>query len=252
MSGSAIVTMVVGEQYQTIWRRFCAPNWQRYARRHGFDLYAIDHPLDVSEVAQRRGYSWQKFLIGTVEVLKQYECLIWIDADVVINAEAPSILDGAPPDRVGAVHYHALLRQPLFEAAHRRICRGHSPQAFCATIFGDHALTADPDCMIQGGVLTVPRNPLPILERTYRKYSEAGTSQQQEQPFLSYELSAAGVTHFLDDKFNAVWYEYKEGLYFGDQTWDLNRVLVRRVLSEIYFLHFAGNIQDMLLLADGA
>ena len=34
----------------------------------------------------------------------------------------------------------------------------------------------------------------------------------------------------------------------GDQRPDLNRWLVRKVLSDVYFLHFAGNQQDMLLL----
>jgi hypothetical protein len=249
MGKSAIVTMVVGDRYRDLWRRLCAPNWRAYADRHGLDLCVIDDPLDASELAQRRGFSWQKLLIGTLDGFRHYDHLIWIDADIVVNAEeAPSILEGMPPDRIGAVRYHPLLSQPLLAAAHRRICNGLLPDAFCASSFRRCGLVGGSSQMIQGGVLVVPRDLVPVLERIYHKYPEPGSRQLQEQPYLSYELSAAGLTHFLDDKFNAVWYEYKHGLYLGDQRPDLNRWLVRKVLSDVYFLHFAGNQQDMPLL----
>ncbi len=249
MARSAMVTMVVGERYRQLWQRFCAANWQAYARKYGFDLFVIDRPLDTSEIAGRRGFSWQKLLIGTVEALRPYEHVVWIDADIVINArEAPSIIEGVPRDRVGAVHYHALLRQQLFSAAHKRLCGGLSPEEFCASIFQGHGLAGDPRQMIQGGVLVVPRDLLGFLERIYHNYAVSGSGQQQEQPYVSHELSTAGLTHFIDDRFNALWYEYKYGLYFGDERPELNRMLARRVLSDVFFLHFAGDWQDIDLL----
>src|SRR5262249_27306895 len=152
--------------------------------------------------ARQRGLSWQKLLMGSIAELRAYDRVIWIDADVVINAqEAPSIIEGVPRDRIGAVHYHALLRHPLFAAAHKRISRGQSPEEFCAEVFQVHGLAGDPRQMIQGGVLVVPRDLLGFLEQIYRKYSVSGSEQQQEQAFVSHELAAAGLTHFLDDRF---------------------------------------------------
>ncbi len=251
MAKSAIVTMVVGDRYRTLWERYCAPNWTAYASQHGFDIRLIDHPLDASELARRRGLNWQKLLIGAIPELGSYEHLVWVDADIVINArDAPSILEGMPSDRIGAVRYHALLRHPLFAAAHRRICGGYSPDAFCAGIFENHGLAGDPTQMIQTGVLAIPRGLAGILESIYEKYPVAGAEQYREQAYVSHELSAAGLIHFLDEKFNAVWYEYKYGLYFGDARPEENRELVRRVLAEVYFLHFAGNLADIELVSD--
>jgi hypothetical protein len=102
--------------------------------------------------------------------------------------------------------------------------------------------------MIQGGVLVVPASLLPFLETVYRRYPTAGTEQQQEQPIVSHELAAAGLTQFLDAKFNAVWYEYKQAIGLGDEHPELNRMLVRKIIGDVYFLHFAGNQQDMELL----
>lgn len=246
----AITTMVIGDRYCDLWQRFCAPNWRAYAARHGFDICVIDRPLDTSQIAQRRGFSWQKLLIGTVPALEFYETLVWIDADIVINPASPSILAGTPADRVGAVRYHALLSQPLFSAGHAKLAGGMTPEAASASIFRGFGLRAENRRLIQGGVLTIPRHHLPFLEQIYRRYPTPGSEQQQEQPFLSWELCSADLLHLLDDKFNAVWYEYKYGVYFGDNQDAINRVVIRRLLTEVYFLHFAGNHQDMRLLAD--
>jgi len=169
----------------------------------------------------------------------------------LINAEAaPSILDGLAPGHVGAARYHALLRHPMLSAPYARLTSGQAHEEFCAQIFRSHGLPYHADRLIQTGVLVVPRDRLPLLEETYRKYPSAGSAQQQEQAFVSHELAAAGATQLIDGRFNAVWYEYKIGLYFGDEMPALNRRLVRRVLSDVYFLHFAGNQQDMELLLD--
>lgn len=251
MGKSAIVTMVVGDRYRDLWQRFCVPNWSAYARRHGFDICVIDRPLDTGEIARRRGFSWQKLLIGTVEALRKYEYLIWIDADIVINPrEVPNILDGLLPGRIGAVRYHALLGHPLFAAAYQRLCGGRPPSEFCADIYRGYGLNGDPSQMIQAGVLAVPASFLPFLEGIYHRYPTPGHEQHQEQPILSWELATAGLTQFLDPKFNAVWYEYKQAAGIGDEYPEISKLLVRKMLGDVYFLHFAGNQQDMAFLGE--
>jgi hypothetical protein len=251
MGKSAIVTMIIGDRYRQLWQRVCASSWQAYAVRHGFDLCIIDKPLDTSEIAQRRGISWQKLLMSTVPTLHQYEHLIWIDADIVINpGEIPSILNDLRPGQIGAVRYHALLSHPMFSVAYQRLCRGQLPSEFCANIFRNYGLTGDSSQMIQGGVLVVPASLLPFLESIYRRYSTAGHEQYQEQPIVSWELANAGLIQFLDEKFNAVWYEYKQAIGIGDRYPEISRVLARLVLKDVYFLHFAGNQQDMAFLVD--
>jgi len=251
MGSAAIVTMIVGDRYRELWQRVCKANWEHYAHKYGFDLIVIEEPLDRAEGALRRGLSWQKLLVGRVEGVQRYDRVVWIDADIVINAgAAPNILEDVPAEKVGAVHYHALLRYPLLTAAHRRVCFGKSVEELNTELFQVHGLSADPHCMISAGVLALSHHHLPFLEAVYRKYPREADERHQEQVVLSYELFKAGLTHFIDDRFNAIWYEYKYGLYFGDENTAMNRKLLRSLLPEVYFLHFAGNQEEMLLLVD--
>ena len=131
MSDSAIITMVVGTEYEARWQMFCRSPLERYARKHGLDLVVLDRPIDDGPLRCVRSLAWQKLLIGTVDSLKGYDNLIWVDADIVVNdGEAPNILTGLPAGKVGAVRYQPLLSYPLFAAAHRKMCDDRSPMEY--------------------------------------------------------------------------------------------------------------------------
>jgi hypothetical protein len=100
----AIVTIALGEKYLTTWRRVCEANWYAYAQKHGYDIVCIDAPLDPSARARQRSPSWQKCLILGQDAIRKYERVVWVDADILINVgAAPSIVEGVPVDKVGAV-----------------------------------------------------------------------------------------------------------------------------------------------------
>jgi hypothetical protein len=247
---AALVTLCIGEKYTRDWEHYCEPSWRAYADHHGFEL--VTHN-DVIEPPQHpsRGLAWQKLLIGTLEKVRHYPHVIWLDADIVINTMTmpPDILKGLPEGKIGAVRYHALLRHQLFESAHRQICAGQTYGEFNKSLLKDHHLDGDPSCMINTGVLVIPRERYDWLAEVYSRHrSRPSHAQQQEQVIASHELHANRLTHFLDDRFNAVWYEYKYGVYFGDAPAEINRAVIQHVLSQVYFLHFAGNQQDMRLL----
>jgi lipopolysaccharide biosynthesis glycosyltransferase len=177
--------------------------------------------------------------------------LIWLDADIVINnAIAPSIMAAADDKHIGAVRYHAIIGQPIFEVPHRAMCHGKSASEWNAFLFKMCGLAADPEYLLNTGVMVVPRAQFSFLARVFEKYKNAPIiPQQQEQVPLSYEMYSVGLTRFLDEKFNAVWYEYKFSVYFGDGPREFNRSAIQRIFSQVYFLHFAGNHNDMMLLS---
>lgn len=249
MNKTALVTLVVGDKYKSNWEKFSKKSFEDYAKKHNFDFFLIEHEIDTSTQAMKKGLAWQKLLIGKIAELKKYETLIWIDADIIINVNfAPNILEGIPKDRIGVVRYHPLLSQSLFSTAHASIAGGLAAEQFNLYILKVHKLEANPKCLINSGVLVIPQNLIHVLESVYYKYALINHVQYQEQVFLAYELYVNKLTYFIDDKFNAVWYEYKHGPYFKDQSKELNKELIKKVLNEVYFLHFAGNQKDMLLL----
>ena len=245
---TAIVTLIVGKEYLETWKKYSQKSFEDYAKKYNFDFYLLNQFIDDK---QNKHVAWQKLLIGTLNKLKKYENLIWIDADIIINVEnAPNILNGIPKDRVGVVRYHPLLSQPLFHTAHARMSEGLSAEQFNLKILKTHNLEAHPKCLINSGVLVVPKSAYNVLKNIYYKYEEIKNNNHQEQVFLSYELYINKLTCFIDDRFNAVWYEFKQGPYFFRCSKANDKLLVKKVLSEVYFLHFAGPNKDSNLLED--
>ena len=100
---TALVTLTLGDKYQMLWDDVCAPSWRRYAKRHGYDIVVIDQPLDTSARARVRSAAWQKCLVLKPEIAGSYDRVVWLDADIVINPNAPPITDGVPLEKIGAI-----------------------------------------------------------------------------------------------------------------------------------------------------
>jgi hypothetical protein len=88
----AIVTLIIGSKYADPWARNVSMGWKAYCERHGYDLVAIQQPLDFSGRARRRSPSWQKCFILSQPWSSNYGRIVWVDSDVAINPLAPSIV----------------------------------------------------------------------------------------------------------------------------------------------------------------
>ena len=86
-SETLVVTMAVGSEYQSTFERWHLPSWRDYCRRQGFDLHVIDQPIDRHVDLSRKSLHWQKLLIPSLPQFRNYERVIWVDADIVINLQ---------------------------------------------------------------------------------------------------------------------------------------------------------------------
>ena len=97
--------------------------------RHGFDLVVITDPLDTSERATGavpRGRNVSSLALRTSP---DYDRVVWVDSDICINPAAPSIADGIPPERIGAVTSTAFHRRRAAGDSWRRSSRSHPTPA---------------------------------------------------------------------------------------------------------------------------
>lgn len=256
----AIVTITIGDDFIELWRKRCRPNWELYARRHGYDIIVIDAPLDDSERAQMRSPSWQKCLILRPEITGRYERVVWIDSDIVINPEeAPCIASSAPPDMVGAVDAFSCPTRALFSAAMRRYAEiqpgigdlGADPRGY----YLEFGLPDGFERVTQGGVLVLSHAHRETIERVYYGYEDKGGPQWHfEMRPLSYELLKAGLVHWLDNRFNVSWPIYKSLHYpfllsADARDLPLLKSCINITYLNSFFLHFPGNkYPDMTLV----
>lgn len=242
----AIATLLIGASYQQMWRRYCEISWRKYANHYDFDLLIGDAALAPS--GANHTLTWQKLLIGRLPDVSRYDYVVWIDGDIVITMQEtpPNILDGMDPEKIGAVRDHALLSYPMYEGKHRALCGGLSWPEFAQAVFAEAGIDAPWDCLLNSGVLVVPKAKLGFLEDVYTKYNDRPVHPQQgEQPFLSYELHKNNLLHLLDERFNAIWYEFLMASYWTDAPSFVLHAAVQKVLSTVYFLHFTGDKGDM-------
>lgn len=275
----AIATLAVGGEYEQRWRSVCEANWKQYADRHGYDLYCFTSPLDDSERARQRSPAWQKCLILSQDFARRYERVVWVDSDILINpSTAPCIAAGVPPDKVGGVDAWSW---PTADVAQLVLSRMYEYWGEDCTVvdwsardyYRSYGLPPVFDQVVQTGVLVMsPQHHRPILENVYHAYEETGQGNFEMRP-LSYELLKAGAMHWIDQRFNAIWFAHKALYYpFLLNAAPPERGIFSRLRRVIYpsgekgaggamaaqcataafmnnfFLHFAGANSDMTLV----
>jgi hypothetical protein len=274
----AIVTLVVGKAYQNNFARYCLPNWNDYAKRHGMALVIHEELLDHSERARLRSVAWQKCLAVCHETSRKFEQVVWIDSDIIINSSnAPNIFEGVCLDEVGAVPDFAY---PSVEGYRARLMyffrqwdalgipyvKNLTPQEFMTT-WGLPPL----EFVVQTGVLVMnPEAHKTTVMRTYNEYEDKGASSwNYEMRPLSYEIVTNLPVKWLDLRFNVLtlfgvkddelkFFQSRPSLLerglqkvFGAEhvlTIPRHKRLVEiheRLLNESYFVHFAGRQDDM-------
>jgi hypothetical protein len=257
-----IVTMAVGRRHARLFRRYAFASWQRYARRIGADLVVFDAPLDRSARAAARSVSWQKCLAVQHPRVRRCRQVAWLDADIVIAPDAPSLFETTPIDRVGAVDAYGTpdpdrarraldLAYARWRATGVPFVENRTPEQY-HTVYGlPHGFPH----VVQAGVMVLsPEAHGPRFRHVYDAYEERGGAEwNYEQRALSFELQRAGLVHWLDPRFNLTWLTLRDldhpqlatrGRLTRRVDWTARRH-VRAAMRRAYCLHFAGCAADM-------
>lgn len=282
----ALVTLVIGESFNKMFNDLCRKNWNLYCEKFGYELIVIDTPLDNSERAQKRSPAWQKLLILSQPWSKDYNRIVWVDSDVLINTKhAYDIIDGVPEDKVGVVDAYGIPTREIFEISIKRMYESWDksntkyvnniePKDYYLNrkLPGENLHT-----VIQAGVFVCsPIFHKQIFEYVYNNYEDGrGNEYNYENPALSYELLRNNLVEFISFRFNFCVLEMMTAFYPSElnelvsKKSIMSRVLnkLRRmvgikeedkykktVLKNLYdlsiFMHFAGCAKDMYLMED--
>jgi hypothetical protein len=110
MKKAVIVTITIGQE-QSKYDTYFIPSIQAYASKWGFDFIRIRdflEPVNPSSIDTTMKFKHvvcvQKFLILQQPWAKDYEYVIYMDADMLLNFDkAPNILDGLEAGKIGVV-----------------------------------------------------------------------------------------------------------------------------------------------------
>ena len=276
MKSKAIVTLILGDNYQKKFKEHCFSNWKEYADKHGYALLIFDRPLDTSVRAEQRSPSWQKCLVFNEPAVRKYKQVVWIDSDVLINAHvSPCICEGVPVDKVGAVD-QSIVPSPEENRVYSKRILEYCKEAGIPYLddqtdgefYSCYGILSDFNSVVQAGVMVAsPEYHLDIFLRTYRHYEDrGGVIWNYEMRPLSYELLKEDVVHWIDSRFNRIW-AFEKAIHYpfllkGPAMFSLfAKGLGRRQFLEslellmkkcatvaylnAFFLHFAGSQHEM-------
>ena len=264
----ALVTLTIGERFFQYWQEYCRPSWQNYASKHNYDLIVLDELLDKSDFGLSRSPAWQKCLILNDNRIKQYDRVVWLDADIVINDNiAPDIVSFVPQDKIGGTDSFSFYTRDTYQFLnHLRIAYWRRnkiraiPNQTGKEYYNQFGIATELNDVIQTGVLVLtPSLHNDVLLNVYYKYEEKkGAHWNYEMRPLSYEIVRNDLHFFIDDKFNYIFSLFK--LAFYPETLKRRNPFIYRwmrrfrlsrgpkqikkaakiALSNAYFLHFAG------------
>ena len=274
----AIVTLTLGKKYENLFNTNCKNNWEKYCEKFNYDLIVINQSLDNSKRSRERSPAWQKLLILSQEWSNNYDQIVWIDSDVIINYKsAGDISKIVEKENIGAVDAYSIPSKEIYQLSLKRAYDNWSKNGvkYISNLKPEEYYlkrginVTDINEVVQTGVFVCSgANHRKIFEHIYYNYEDINKTAEWnfEMPAMSYELIKAGLVQWIPNEYNYNVYDIISSYYsfiFFKKDIFINKILyslinkfvyknnqayltslqikcLNQVYNNGYFVHFAG------------
>lgn len=273
-NNKALVTIALGNNYYNLWKKYAYPSWKNYAEKNGYDIVCFTNSLDNSDKATNRSASWQRCLVLNDET-KKYERIVWMDADIIINPMAPSIVEMVPAEKIGGTDSYSFYSKKLFSLIYEKWIAEWKINNSKAIVnrtgkefYNNYGIDTESNDVIDPSVMVLnPKIHKELLEYVYYHYEDKGGAEwNYEMRPLSYEIVKNNFHHFIDDRFNYILvsfltlnYPYLHNLkydnsfigklfrkiFLATNHKTLLQLATTAAFSNSYFLHFSSCMEWM-------
>ena len=252
----ALVTLGFGRD-RGFYEDYFFPSMRAYCKKYNYDFIHVDEPFDKRVYnTPKEIISMQKFLICSQPWSAQYDYIVWMDADIIINVDqAPDIIVGVPEGKIGAVNERKLFTYEYAQKVWAR-WRPDLPQNG-KEYYKKYGFPEISDDQFQAGVMVFqPKHHAEFLKELYDRYIDDVLYKDKidgDQCIISYEAQKAGLVHWLDERFNMVWVLYRILWYpflNNRNHTDLLREALKNFHDLAYVVHMAGHVDWDLLVTD--
>ena len=229
-----LVTIAIGEQYLKEYNKLFYESQHNYAKKHGYDFKVITDFLDKN-INVLSSISFNKILVCNQEWSNDYDFIIFIDADILININSPSIHNYIDyGECIGIIDEYS---QPSKERR-LKIQRNNGWETSAVDYYKLCGLDIQTDMVFNSGVLVMqPKIHNEFLQNIYNKYVLQSISHyigfHFEQSCIGYEIQKNNLYKVIDNKFNAVWALTKMD--------NIENISLNTYFNKNYFIHFAGH-----------
>lgn len=233
-----LVTLAIGEAYLKQYELLFKQSQENYAKRYKYDFKVITDFLDKDKNNQLKStITFNKILVCSQEWSKDYDLIIFVDADILISVWAPPLHNYMDYENlIGMVDEFS---QPT-KAKRLELHKRQKWEANAVEFYKLCDLDIETDMVFNTGVMVMqPKIHADFLEGIYKKYIEKSKTHKRgyifEETCISYEMQKNNLYKILPNKFNALW---------ALIAWDnIDNILLEDFFRDNYFTHFAGQAE---------
>ena len=237
-----LVTVAIGEKHLEQYNKLFRKSHEKYAKKNNYDFKVVTDFLDNNGkkniyTENRRSISFNKILVCSQPWSKNYDYIIFVDSDILININiAPALHNYCDyENRIGIVdEFSQPTPEQRIEWQKLKRCRDKSASQYYK-VNGDFNI--DTNIVINSGFMIFqPNIHANFAENIYNKYIAKTTNEKKgyrhcDQQYIGYELQINNMYKILPNKFNALWMIYR----------DMGYKDLEMFFCENYFIHFAGH-----------
>jgi len=229
-----LVTIAIGKNYFTEYYNLFYESQKKYALKNGYDFKVITEFLDKT-IQCKASISFNKILVCNQEWSNDYDFIIFIDADILININSPPIHNYI--DYEGFIGIIDEYSQPSKERR-LKIQQKMGWEESAVDYYKLCGLDIQTDMVFNSGVLVLqPKIHGDFLQNIYNTYVNQSKNHYRgfhfEQSCIGYELQKNNLYKVIDNRFNAVWALTKLD--------NIENITLNKYFNDNYFIHFAGH-----------
>jgi hypothetical protein len=103
-----LITLAIGEKYIEMYNLYFRKSQEEYAKKYGYDFMVMeDYLCKNPEYNCTAALTFNKLLVCSQPFSNNYDYIIFVDADIFITYDAPSVIEGVCAnigDKIGVVN----------------------------------------------------------------------------------------------------------------------------------------------------
>jgi hypothetical protein len=236
----AVIVFVIGDKYINSFNKIFKLPLEQYCNKYNYKLFVLNNYIKPEINMDKKKFFWQRLLIPNK--YKEYDFVVTIDSDIFINPLAPPFpFNEIPIGKVAAINERKYLGNYEWREKIQEKNKWEKNGKEWYALSGE---TKNYNDHINGGlVIYQPKyhadNLLKLYDQNIKNYMKY---HQDDQSLLSSYLIDNNLIYWLDERYNRVWYFWKEIMYpnFNLLSPELKQLYVHNFIKLNYFTHFTG------------
>ena len=235
----AIFTICIGDTYKQQYESIFKPSVEKYCNKYNYDLHVISDFIGESKYRNKSFISFMKMIVPYTEKAKEYDLIMVLDADILINDNTPPFHTLDFGDKIAVVDEYT---QPSYEER-LEIQRKNGWEVGADEYYKCCNLIIDTKHMINSGMFICK----PSIHEYFFKDLVLNYIDKQynhprgfhyEQSVFGYEVQKQNLYFILDNKWNKLWNYYKKSESENGPLFKQFYIFY----NDSYFLHMAGHV----------